>query len=61
MNKFWMVWGIGTVGPSTTYATFREASTEAQRLALLHPETHFVVLESQCDYVMCTIIKTEHK
>lgn len=43
-QKFWMVYGIGTRGPTYRHFSKAAAQTEAQRLAALHPETMFVVL-----------------
>lgn len=43
-QKFWMVYGIGTRGPTYQHFSKAAAQAEAQRLAALHPETMFVVL-----------------
>lgn len=43
-QKFWMVYGIGTRGPTYRHFSKASAQAEAQRLAALHPETMFVVL-----------------
>ena len=43
-QKFWMVYGVGTRGPTYRHFSKVAAQAEAQRLAALHPETMFVVL-----------------
>ncbi|MCA0345236.1 MAG: hypothetical protein LCH99_36785 [Proteobacteria bacterium] len=43
-QKFWMVYGVGTRGPTYRHFSKAAAKAEAQRLAALHPETMFVVL-----------------
>lgn len=43
-QKFWMVYGVGTRGPTYRHFSKASAQAEAQRLAALHPETMFVVL-----------------
>lgn len=43
-QKFWMVYGVGTRGPTYQHFSKAAAQSEAQRLAALHPETMFVVL-----------------
>lgn len=42
--KFWMVYGLGTRGPTYRHYSKDAAQTEAKRLAALHPEVMFVVL-----------------
>lgn len=43
-QKFWMVYGIGTRGPTFQHYSKAAAQAEAQRLAALHPDVLFVVL-----------------
>lgn len=45
-HKFWLVWGIGKSVPTVQHPNPLIAETEAKRLALKHPGTMFVVMES---------------
>lgn len=45
-NKFWMVWKIHGTLPTVQHQTAKSAKHEASRLAELHPDERFVVLES---------------
>ncbi len=45
-HKFWLVWGIGNPAPTMQYPNPLKAGEEAKRLALKHPGTMFVVMES---------------
>ena len=46
MDKFWMIYGGFGSHPIKKHNSFEYAKQEATRLALLHPESHFIVLES---------------
>lgn len=45
-HKFWLVWGIGKPAPTMQHPNPLKAEEEAKRLALKHPGTMFVVMES---------------
>lgn len=45
-HKFWLVWGIGKPAPTVRHPNPMVAEAEAKRLALKHPGTMFVVMES---------------
>lgn len=51
-EKFWMVLGAGS--PTFRHTTPQSAKTEAERLARLHPNQEFVVLEA-----IGSVIKTD--
>lgn len=46
MKPFWMVYGVGLLGPSYQHETEASAIREAERLAEMRPSTTFVVLEA---------------
>lgn len=45
-TQFWMVFGINQGCPTHTHDSLESARAEAKRLARLHPEIEFVVLEA---------------
>ncbi|GAA0267401.1 hypothetical protein LNAOJCKE_3011 [Methylorubrum aminovorans] len=46
LKPFWMVYGLGTRGPTVLHNTEHSALREAERLAEVSPGTTFVVLEA---------------
>lgn len=46
MQKFWMIHGDGCPKPTHRHESIEAALAEARRLAGLHPERAFVVLEA---------------
>lgn len=44
--KFWMVYGLHQRAPTARHKTEQSAINESKRLARLHPEIEFFVLES---------------
>lgn len=49
-HKFWLVWGIGKPAPTMQHPNPLKAEAEANRLALKHPGTMFVVMEAKDGY-----------
>lgn len=45
-NKFWMVWTMHGASPTVQHQTAKSAKDDASRLAEMHPDERFVVLES---------------
>lgn len=45
-DRFWMVYGLHQGAPTHRHKTEQSAVTEAKRLARLHPEVEFFVLET---------------
>lgn len=48
LKSFWLVWNADGRNPQYRHSTEKAATTEAERLARLHPGQTFVVLESVC-------------
>jgi len=46
MTRFWMVYGLHQRGPTVRHKTELSAVNEAKRLARVHPDVEFFVLES---------------
>lgn len=44
--KFWFVWNPNSLNPRFKHDTVESATTEAERLARMHPGQEFIVLES---------------
>lgn len=48
LKTFWFVWNEDGNAPRYKHCTEGAATTEAERLAHLHPGQTFVVLEAKC-------------
>ena len=44
MNRFFMVWNEGNLGPTIQHSSEKEARTEIERLARKHPGRKFYLL-----------------